>query len=166
MNSVLFKAILSMDAYNRGYNSGLDLSIRDLSGNVLHASDAINIAKIGTASIYAVEDGAAAENIGFYGIAYELSGGEIIISYRGTDDVDGFPNPLTDMDVQHGWTLGAGNTASQQGRMAVEFYQAVAGTGNALTANISLVGHSLRGGLAGYVANDNWPERFPGRRVA
>ena len=40
--------------------------------------------------------------------------------------------------------------------MAVRFYQAVAGDGNWRTADISLTGHSLGGGLAGFVvANDN-----------
>jgi putative lipase involved disintegration of autophagic bodies len=52
--------------------------------------------------------------------------------------------------------MGAGNTDSEQAQMAVEFYQAIAGEGNYLTANIDLVGHSLGGGLAGLVgANDN-----------
>lgn len=165
MNSILLNAILSMDSYNRGYNSGIDFSIKDQNGNITNASDTAGT-KIGEVTVYRNLGNIAAQNIGFYGIAYELSGGEIIISYRGTDDVDGFPNPLTDMDVQHGWTLGAGLTSSQQGQMAIELYNDVAGSGNALTANISLVGHSLGGGLAEYVGNDNRPERFPGRRVA
>lgn len=35
--------------------------------------------------------------------------------------------------------IGGGVIASAQGRMAIEFYNDVAGSGNALTANISLV---------------------------
>ena len=159
INPIIFNAILSMDAYNRGYNAGIEFtqpegSIGQRIGNYVIVNQS------------QVLENQQGVNIGFYGIAYELSGGEIIISYRGADDVDGIPNPLTNLDVQHGWTLGAGNTASQQGRMAVEFYQAVAGSGNWLSADISLTGHSLGGGLAGYVANDNRPERFPGRKVA
>ena len=95
--------------------------------------------------------------IGFYALAYNYNG-EKIISYRGTDDVDGFMDmiPLPyNKDVYHGWSLGSGNIESEQAHMAINFYKEVAGAGNLKTANISLTGHSLGGGLAGLVANDN-----------
>lgn len=160
MNSNLFKAILAMDSYNRGYNAGIDLRKKNATGQYIQDSDTTYTensvtyrAQLGNAIIYDKKGDTAAQSIGFYGIAYDLDGlpgGETVISYRGTDDFNG--NPLTSNDAKHGWTLGLTNTDSQQGRMAVQFYQAVAGSGNWLSANISLTGHSLGGGLA---ANDN-----------
>lgn len=51
-------------------------------------------------------------------MAYEY-GDETVISYRGTNDVDGLGDVIIPSDdVYHGWTLGAGNTASEQGLMA------------------------------------------------
>ena len=138
MKTELMNAILAMDSYNRGYSQGIILPVE------------LNITKIGNAIIAKqvdISDGSFAQSIGFYALAYEYNG-EKIIAYRGTDDVNGALDLLTSDDAYHGWTLGAGNTASEQGRMAIEFYQDVAG-GDLLGANISLTGHSLGGGLAG-----------------
>ncbi len=148
MNDKLFKAILSMDAYNRGYDRGIKLPT------------VLNTTQIGNATIVSqidIPEGGAAQSIGFYALAYNYNG-EKIISYRGTDDVDGFMDmiPLPyNKDVYHGWSLGSGNIESEQAHMAINFYKEVAGAGNLKTANISLTGHSLGGGLAGLVANDN-----------
>jgi hypothetical protein len=64
------------------------------------------------------------------------------------------------LDIWHGWSLGLGTTDSQQGVMAIDFYNAVVddlyGTevhGNDDSINISLTGHSLGGGLAGFVGS-------------
>jgi hypothetical protein len=83
----LFLALLSMDAYNRGYAPGIK-GLTDDSGTLL-----------GTASISKrlknmPEDfQAAAQAAGFYAIAYEvgtgidgLEPGTKVISYRGTDN--------------------------------------------------------------------------------
>jgi hypothetical protein len=55
----LFRAILAMDAYNRGYNPG----IKDLS-------DAEGM-QIGKAHIYDAKGDAAAQAAGFYALAYD-----------------------------------------------------------------------------------------------
>ncbi|MCF8710118.1 hypothetical protein L3X40_19910, partial [Rhizorhapis sp. SPR117] len=139
--SKLMNAILAMDAYNRGYNGSIQLP-DDTDGSV----------KIGNAVIEDTKGDAAARAIGFYAIAYDLDGqpgGEMAVVYRGTD----YPKALNERfrDPLHGWTLGAGELSSEQGAMAVEFYKEIAGTGNYFTANITLTGHSLGGGLAGFV---------------
>lgn len=149
MDTKLFNAILSMDSYNRGYSSAIELI-----GT-----------KIGVATI--VRDSSILKDAGgnrldqaasFYAIAYEMPkdvkwGGRTIVAYRGTDageDAAAYP-------------IATGSTGTTQGRMAFEFYNAVATAQNSgisidpRLANISLTGHSLGGGLAGLVgANDNY----------
>lgn len=150
----LFKAILAMDAYNRGYDEGIELPV------------ILNNTQIGNAIIASQIDsteGSAARNIGFYALAYAYNG-ETVISYRGTDDFDEASDYFSSLDVSN-WLLGTGNYLVDQGVMALEFYNAVAGDpSDTRTANISLTGHSLGGGLAGLVgANDN---RFSEERDA
>lgn len=135
INPTLFKAILSMDAYNRGYDAGISVAGENIGSATIGVDSTFALGRNGQGDFYD-------QSIGFYAIAYTY-GDETIISFRGTDTFV--------LDPIHGWTLGTGNTSSQQGRMALEFYQAVAGSGNWLSANISLTGHSLGGGLAGYV---------------
>ncbi len=150
MNNILFNAILSMDSYNRGYNAGIRF------GNLPDGESQTILEQLGNAIIITdsriiVDSGDIREDIpiGFYAIAYSYND-ETIISFRGTDNPPTLANPLTD-DVFHGWSLGGGNINSEQAQMAVRFYQEVAGDGNWQTANISLTGHSLGGGLAGFV---------------
>ncbi len=94
----LFLAILSMDAYNRGYNAGISDGSQVDSNGVDHGlGDAIGT-KIGNAEIVhrASSDPNSAEvAAGFYALAYELTGsyaspdgtglaaGDTVISYRG-----------------------------------------------------------------------------------
>jgi hypothetical protein len=141
MNTELVRAILSMDAYNRGYNSG-----------VAGLSDVIGTA-IGTATISRVtlSTDTDAVNAGFYAIAYTLPSGEKVISYRGTDGLFGTdaPNIPSGSDLYNGYGVGAGSPFGPQAQLAVDFYKAVAGT-DPRTANVSLTGHSLGGGLAGW----------------
>jgi hypothetical protein len=161
MNPNLFKAILAMDSYNRGYGADIDFRLKDAKGDPISNSDTVytissvkQYARIGNASVYDAKGDAEAVAVGFYGIAYKLSSGEKVISYRGTDNT----NLLTG-DPATGWGLGGGSTSNAQGEMAIKFYQSVAGAGSAnwLGANISLTGHSLGGGLAGLVGeNDNF----------
>lgn len=87
MNSNIFKAILSMDSYNRGYNAGIDLRARDANGNVI-SDDSIG-QYIGSALVTKESDiaqNSSGVEAGFYGIAYSYNN-ETIISYRGTDQL-------------------------------------------------------------------------------
>jgi Ca2+-binding RTX toxin-like protein len=136
----LMNAILAMDVYNRGYDAGINTLLTNTNGSVK-----VGEAKIVETSTETLGNGVDSA-IGFYALGYDTNndGKADIISYRGTD----YPRVGTLRDVQHGWTLGAGLLSSQQGKMAVDFYKAVAGTGS---SNITLTGHSLGGGLAGFV---------------
>lgn len=81
-SDILFKAILAMDSYNRGYDAGIKFGTE--SGN---NSEDDNGIQVGTATILDNSSeilGGTDQNIGFYGIAYD-NDGETIISYRGTD---------------------------------------------------------------------------------
>lgn len=144
----LMNAILSMDAYNRGYDAGIS-TFSDLSGT--HIGNAI--IKQNSSDALGVGNDSA---IGFYALAYDTDGdGEAdLVTYRGTD----YPESNTFRDVEHGWLLGGGNYNASQGVMAVEFYKEVAEIidgpqANLQTVDIFLTGHSLGGGLAGYVAS-------------
>jgi hypothetical protein len=59
----LFLAILSMDAYNRGYGSGINFGSN---------SDAVGTA-IGNAFIWATRGQPDAQSAGFYALAYDTS---------------------------------------------------------------------------------------------
>jgi hypothetical protein len=86
---------------------------------------------------------------GFYAAAYSLDG-QTIISYRGTDvNFPAADNP-SGSDLWNGYGLAAGVFTSPQAEMAVEFYLQV--RGSASTGSIVLTGHSLGGGLAGFVS--------------
>jgi len=81
----LFLAILSMDAYNRGYNPGIALDDKsDGTNKVGAATISKNIEDVG------IKD--AAQAASFYAVAYDVDGADIdgldsttVISYRGTD---------------------------------------------------------------------------------
>ncbi len=132
MDPILMRAILAMDAYNRGYNPG----VTGLVGT-----------QIGGASITQQSDvlpGSPGVNADFYAIAYQLADGSKVISYRGTDASGDFGTDIALWFAQ-------GDTP--QLRLALEFYKSVVGAGNDPHApqNIVLTGHSMGGGLAGYV---------------
>jgi len=135
MNVELFKAILAMDSYNRGYGAGTGNSINGLGGVG---------SQIGNATIIDDKGDAEAQAAGFYAVAYTIAGGETVISYRGTN-ADNFGNFIT--DAWYGYGIGAGAPAAVQGNLAIEFYKAV----SAIQTVNQLTGHSLGGGLAGYV---------------
>ena len=78
---------------------------------------------------------------GFYAIDYKI-GTTDIIAYRGTDDGS---------DVI-AWQQFLGSPYSTQGQQALQFYKDVNGGSLAFNSNIVLTGHSLGGGLAGWVA--------------
>jgi ribosome modulation factor len=140
-------SILAMDAYNRGYDPG----IAGLSDDVR--------TKIGNATIEARSSslpGSDEVSAGFYALSYTWNG-QTVISYRGTDDITGIGPGAS--DLWRGWITGAGALLpGGQALLAVQFYNRV--TGGDVMSGISgravLTGHSLGGGLAGFVAaNDN-----------
>lgn len=47
LSATFMKAILAMDSYNRGYNSGIDFNAYDALGNVTKASDELNTTQLG-----------------------------------------------------------------------------------------------------------------------
>lgn len=134
----LFYAILSLDSYNRGYGAGLT------DGGVGDPDGLGEAGFVGDVRILARPNGvdyAAWQAASFYAVAYEDPSGNIVISYRGTDA------PLS--DLWSGWTTGAGHL-SAQGELAAQFYNQVKQAYP--TKTITLTGHSLGGGLAGFVA--------------
>ncbi len=139
MDDNLLKAILSMDSYNRGYLPGIKL-LGTALGELTLTADSSNLGFV---------DGTETRKdqaIGFYAQVYTDGNGQKIISFRGTDNIV--------QDALTGWGLGAlDNEDVLQAGMALDFYQVVAGSGNWLGANIALTGHSLGGGLAGYIGS-------------
>ncbi|MEQ1612336.1 MAG: hypothetical protein ABL904_06255 [Hyphomicrobiaceae bacterium] len=139
-NPQLLYAILSMDAYHQGAPGGL----RDL---LLQYPSEIDDT---------IRSTPRADNaIGFSAQSY-TRGGETIIVYRGTDD-GGTTGPLAayqSLDVANGYFIAAGAAWNPQTQAAVAFYQSFLNGQNPTTAsNITLVGQSLGGGLAGYVGS-------------
>jgi len=95
---------------------------------------------------------------GFFAQSYvDQTTGQKIISYRGTDFA---PTSQFLKDGLNGWTVGVGVFTAAQAQFAAQFFQEVAGNGatdqtlsDLYNSNILLTGHSLGGGLAGFVAN-------------
>jgi hypothetical protein len=138
----LLLSILALDSYNQGYGRGIEHNATTIG----------NATKFTPAGI----SDTLWSSTGFYGSAYTLNqtvgdmpAGTKIISYRGTNS-DGW-NILP--DIAFGWITATG-VGSAQSLQASQFYTAVTGNGiNAgASANTVLTGHSLGGGLAGYVS--------------
>ncbi len=139
VSNTLMQAILAMDAYNQGYNKGID-----------HGET-----QIGLATFSDDKGDTEAQTAGFYAVAYNYDG-QTVISYRGTDNLSLFPDPLSGGgDIWTGWGVGLGSYLGQQALLAAEFYQTVTGTENSspLEGTALLVGHSMGGGLAGLIAS-------------
>jgi hypothetical protein len=103
----LFYAILSLDSYNRGYGAGLS------NGGAGDPDGLGEAGFIGDVRILARPNGvdyAAWQAASFYAVAYEDPSGNIVISYRGTDD----PNLEADLTA---WMGGAGEPM-RKGRQA------------------------------------------------
>jgi hypothetical protein len=71
----LFRAILAMDAYNRGYNSG----IGPINGGLGGVGS-----QIGLATVTRQDGEAAAQAASFFAQAYTWNG-KTVIAYRGTE---------------------------------------------------------------------------------
>jgi len=145
-------AILAMDSYNRGYGVG----ITGLStGQSVGGYRILNF-DLPTGSFAA----------GFSATAYEDATGNVIISFRGTDAPALNDEAAGGSDPHGGYGLAfglpgagtvdfniAGTTLSltaEQGRLAEEFYNKVKAE---VGGSITLTGHSLGGGLAGYIGS-------------
>jgi hypothetical protein len=105
MDSVLLRAILAMDAYNRGYNAG----IKNL-----------NESPIGDATFFKDKGDTTAQAAGFYAVAYTLADGSKVISYRGTDQNEPGLIAGTEFgsDLFNGYGLGIGSPYSNQTKLA------------------------------------------------
>ena len=130
----LLKAILAMDAYNQGYDKVID-----------HGETQIGNATLGIQDV-----SAEAFSAGFYAVSYSTNFGTVI-SYRGTDKWGNNPFTNTSGSDVPAFALGGGVWNVAQARLAAEFYQAVNGDSIASSSTITLVGHSLGGGLAGFI---------------
>ncbi|WP_084646956.1 calcium-binding protein [Mesorhizobium sp. WSM2561] len=137
MSKDLFLAILSMDAYNRGYATGLAVEGNQL-GVATISTDSEEVFRDPSAP---EETPTAAQAADFYAIAYDWNG-ERVISYRGTDVWTELPT----VDLQ----LILGNYFVSQTRFAAEFYDSVT-SDLPSNAAVTLTGHSLGGALAGFV---------------
>lgn len=111
----LFLALLSMDAYNRGYGAGI------ADGDANDPDGLGESGFVGNARILARGDGVdyeAWQDAGFYAVAYEVQAGAweglaedtTVISFRGTDRAFGW----TGSDGWNGWGIGAGAYGGDQ----------------------------------------------------
>ncbi|CAN0605673.1 unnamed protein product, partial [Ectocarpus sp. 12 AP-2014] len=140
ISSELYYAILSMDAYSRGYDGAFDA----MSGDVDTELDVGNARVLETSSFVPLQnlDGSLTidQAFGFYALAYDTNGDSFVdvISYRGTDDIS-----VTSLDVFHGWSLAFPNQhlESQQGQLAVDFYKTVSEELGGPFGGIALTGH-------------------------
>ncbi len=147
MNRDLFLAVLTMDSYNQGYGKG----------------ESIGTLQIGNASVVLTTpknlSAGSDFNIGFSATSYSWNG-ETIIAYRGTDSIFG-SGVSGGSDLDNGYGIAIGNPIAPQALSAINFYKATLdslGAGgpntiNPYTADVTFVGHSLGGGLAGLVAD-------------
>jgi Protein of unknown function (DUF2974) len=141
----LFLSILSMDAYNRGYSSGLsDGNNISQQGEDVDGLGGVS-SRIGMATVILQANTLTAQRAGFYAQAYSIGSGantQIVISYRGTDQ--GFIKELLFTDIPI--FLFANASVTQLG-LASQFYELVysESEGHAIT----LTGHSFGCGLAG-----------------
>ncbi len=130
-SSNILSAILAMDAYNRGSVFGVDLRDQTTLGFATLSESYFNGPE------------------GFFAQSYILHDADgqplqTIISFRGTDE-------LFFKDSTHGYPLGSGDFhLSSHAKLAATFYQTIAAT--ASPALIHLTGHSLGGGIAGFIA--------------
>ena len=150
IDSDVFKALLALDAYNRGYSEGIELAP---GATGIGFAEYLAVSKDnGDDNVPNPEFGPDSDSVAasFYARAYTYNG-EIVISYRGTD--------ATFADMWHGYGLGGGGVNGAQAELALEFYNEVKSVRDAAvegapgySASISTTGHSLGGGLAGFVA--------------
>lgn len=117
-------AILAMDVYNRSTNEGVFLvdGVKPKEWNVEEGTELPKEGTIiGNYEVIKVSHRNEYTAQSFYAIAYKnVNTGEIIISYRGTDDVPGKM-----VDAFTGWAMGAGFVENNQAGLAIKFYEDV-----------------------------------------
>jgi hypothetical protein len=150
----LLLAILSLDAYNRGYGAGLaDGGSNDPDGlgetGRIGPATLINPIAVGRTQTV-LNDWQSA---GFYAIAYkldtkvgDLDAGSTIISYRGTNNTS-FNRWQTKNDIFTGWVSATGKLTAQS-LLALDFYDAVNSQKTVSTVTGSSLGGSLTQGPA------------------
>ena len=121
-SSALINAVLAMDVYNRGVNPALVVSFSQIGDYQLVAGSIVSTADSFQAATYQLVVDPTTR----------------ILAFRGTDDLADVPS----------WLGGAGLTGWPTQFPDAEAYYATWAT----TAHVSLTGHSLGGGLAGYIA--------------
>ena len=94
----LLLSILAMDAYNQGYDAGLE-----------HGSPKIGSASFSTDSSIKLGENLT-KSAGFYAAAYDLAG-TTVISYRGKDH----PDFSSASDILNGWVIATGEQTGQSG---------------------------------------------------
>jgi hypothetical protein len=123
ISNELMRAILAMDAYNRGYKPGIEFPSTGPAST-----------QLGNAMLVENPNQTGWEAASFFAQAYTL-GGKTIISYRGTDSLFGsFFGPNGDL---RSYPLALGNYNVEQARLAAQFY-----LGIAQTAGISASGRA------------------------
>lgn len=146
MSESLFMAVLAMDAYNRGPSGVFSGTLPYAVGTQIGKATITNFRLSFSLSDIFDPNYDVSETVGalagFQAIAYSWNG-KTVVSYRGTDE------PL---DVA-GWLQGAGFRTFQSAA-AESFYERVTGRSvlDQTASDIILTGHSLGGGLAGYIA--------------
>ncbi len=163
MNDNVMRAILAMDSYNRSYGQGINgISDSSMVGNASVIKDS---------SIFEIDDQRIDVTVGFYAIAYEWTDStalkNTVISYRGTNTdlsiatLEQFYNSPLFLDALSGWTLGAGFSSAGQAGLALAFAEDVFASevdenGDIIVngTNGVVLGHSLGGGLAGFVSSN------------
>ena len=121
MPTILDMALLSMDVYEKS-EGGLNFN-----------------GGIGQFNLGAADSSGFS---GFFAQAYNFAGGKVL-AYRGTDDIG---------DVFTGWAGGIiGEPLAPQYISAAQFYQQQNSNSINANPNIYVTGHSLGGGLAGFV---------------
>lgn len=141
--SDLFLAVAAMDSYNHGDLPSLALKPADLGEAKFLTVDS-DIAKSFSATAYRwTHDGKTTT----------------VISYRGTDDPIGLKGGGKSLgDILNGWAVGAGLVLNNQASLAIDFYRQAMNAGPIDVfapppGDVVFTGHSLGGGLAGYVAS-------------
>lgn len=138
----LLLSILSMDAYNRGYNVGIS-GLSDAAGT-----------RLGAATIRAQDLPVGSEAASFYAISYTIgsgvdgiASGTTVISYRGTD---AFWSELATLDQEISY---GGSYQQDEIALALKFYKTVNAANG--SSPILTTGHSLGGALAGFAGAIN-----------
>jgi len=127
-------SILAMDAYNREYGAGIEISGSHIGNAEFKDHEQSGVSP---------QTYQSWQDAGFYAISYSYDS-KTVISYRGTDG--NFWDELFNVDVPI--FLGGDYTQFELG-LASQFYQKVSETA---TNPLFLTGHSLGGALAGYTA--------------